>query len=215
MWVAKLRIFNEKNILIQLAKKHDVVLTGYPLSYFKEKGKIYLFVTGNIFGEDKNKRLFLQDFKKDKRIRKAEIKNDFIIAEMEQPLLVEPFYDPEIIHLKPVFVSNTGYQDWEIASWSRDKLAKVVEVSKKIQGKLLKLKQEKISNISVRSIFPELTAKQKKAFEIALKNGYYEFPRKTELKELAKIMKVSLSTYQAHLRKAEKKIMTFSAGYLK
>ncbi len=215
MWVAKLRVFNEKNIFIQLTRKYNITLTGYPLSYFKEKDRLLLFVAGNVFGEDKNKEKALEALKKDERIREIETKKDFLIGLIEQPLFTEPFYDPEIIHVKPVFVSSEGYQDWEIASWNREKLSKVIEVSKKIQGKLLKLRQEKISNISIRSIFPELTSKQKKAFELALKNGYYEFPRKTELKELAKEFGVSISTYQAHLRKAERKIMEFSVSYLK
>jgi len=213
MWAAKLRIFNEKNILIQLAKKYHITLTGYPLSYYKEKGKLYLFISGNIFGDEKNKRACLKAFQKDPRVKKVEIKKDFIISLMEQPLEIEAMYDPEIIHIRPVIVSSEGYQDWEMASWNREKLGKAISVSKKINGKLLKLKQEKISNISIRSILPELTSKQKNAFELALKNKYYEFPRQTELKELAKLMKVSISTYQAHLRKAEKKIMDFSVGY--
>ena len=211
MWVAKLRIFNEKNILIQLAKKHRINLTGYPLSYYKEKGKLYLFVSGNIIGDEKNKKLFLNDLQKE--TKKLEVKKDFLIALMEQPVEIEAVYDPEIIHIKPVFISSEGYQDWEMASWNREKLGKAISVSKQINGKLLKLKQEKISNISTRSMLPEMTSKQKNAFELALRNGYYEFPRHTELKELAKLSRISLSTYQAHLRKAEKKIMAFSVGY--
>ncbi len=54
-----------------------------------------------------------------------------------------------------------------------------------------------------------LPEKQKKAFLLAIENNYYEYPRKIELEKLAKIMKVSLSTYQERLRKAElmKKIL--------
>jgi predicted DNA binding protein len=59
------------------------------------------------------------------------------------------------------------------------------------------------------TLHPELTDKQKTAIELAIKNGYYEYPRKIELKKLAKIMKVSYSTYQAHLRKAEKSLIPF------
>ena len=36
---------------------------------------------------------------------------------------------------------------------------------------------------------------------------YYNFPRKTELKDMAKEAGISLSTFREHLRKAEKKIM--------
>jgi len=54
---------------------------------------------------------------------------------------------------------------------------------------------------------PSLTKGQKRALEIATQNGYYDFPRKSELKNLAAEAGISLSTFREHLRKAEKKIM--------
>ena len=44
---------------------------------------------------------------------------------------------------------------------------------------------------------------------LAIKHSYYDYPRKIELEKLADIMKISYSTYQAHLRKAEKKLLPF------
>ena len=54
---------------------------------------------------------------------------------------------------------------------------------------------------------PFLTKGQKRAIELATQRGYYNFPRKTELKHLAKEAGISLSTFREHLRKAEKKVM--------
>ena len=59
------------------------------------------------------------------------------------------------------------------------------------------------------SVNPHLTVKQKKAFELAVNNGYYEYPRKITLSQLASILGISFSTYQKHLRKAEQKILPF------
>jgi predicted DNA binding protein len=63
--------------------------------------------------------------------------------------------------------------------------------------------------MGVLAVLPKLTNKQKQALDLAMKYDYYEYPRKIKLEKLAKFMKISLSTYQAHLRKAERKILPF------
>jgi predicted DNA binding protein len=47
---------------------------------------------------------------------------------------------------------------------------------------------------------------------IAIKNGYYNFPRKNDLNKLSKIAKVSKQTFQENLRKAENKLIPFLVG---
>ncbi len=59
------------------------------------------------------------------------------------------------------------------------------------------------------SLLPKLTKKQKQALILAVENNYYGYPRKIKLEKLAKIMKISLSTYQFHLAKAEAKLLPF------
>ena len=74
-------------------------------------------------------------------------------------------------------------------------------------AELLKFKKQKIRNISIVGVLPELTDKQKEVLELAIKSGYYDYPRKIELRDLAKQLKISLSTYREHLRIAERKVM--------
>jgi hypothetical protein len=52
--------------------------------------------------------------------------------------------------------------------------------------------------------------KQREAVELAIQHGYYDYPRKVEVQELAKMAKLAFSTYQAHLRKAERKLIPAS-----
>lgn len=54
-----------------------------------------------------------------------------------------------------------------------------------------------------------LTEMQKKIIHAAFEEGYYSFPRKTDLKTLAADMGISTSTAWEHLRKAETKLMNF------
>ena len=61
--------------------------------------------------------------------------------------------------------------------------------------------------LSASGSIPKLTNKQRFAVELAIEKGYYEYPRKISVQELAKISKSPRSTFQEHLRKAESKLM--------
>ncbi|MGE0792732.1 MAG: helix-turn-helix domain-containing protein [Candidatus Woesearchaeota archaeon] len=136
------------------------------------------------------------------------MKHDFIIAVSKQPLHTESVYDPKLIRPAPVFISHEGYHIWEIASWNKKDLTPIINFAKKhYGGEILKLKEEKLSNISFTSILPELSLKQKKALELAVSQGYYDYPKKTDIHKLSKLMKISYSTFQEHLKKAEGKLL--------
>ena len=49
--------------------------------------------------------------------------------------------------------------------------------------------------------------KQKTALDLAIKYGYYNYPRRIGLEELSKEMNISLSTFKQHIRVAKKKVM--------
>ena len=208
MWVLKLKLDSSKQFMGRLAIKHKISMTGYPLSYYKDKNYLYVISAGFIFGEEKNKRAAIREFKKSKETVRFEQEGNFMINITKQPLFTESVYNPEIIRPNPVIINKTGYHIWDLASFNRKALEKVLDFSEKYLGaKVLKFREEKISNISFTSLLPELTDNQKKAMEIAINKGYYNYPKKIKMEELAKKMKISYSTYQAHLKKAESKIL--------
>ena len=87
-------------------------------------------------------------------------------------------------------------------------LASVLKFSEKHLGaKVVYFREEKISNINFTKLLPELTDLQKKAMGVAIGNGYYDYPKKVKMEKLAELMGISYSTYQAHLKKAEGKIL--------
>ncbi len=211
MWVAKLQIDSEDKLLGSRTKKFRVVLAGYPVSSYEKGVNLYLFIAGFLTGKEKNKIEFINDLRKDKRVLNLENKGDFIIGQIKQPPEAKILYRPNIIHLEPVIIDERGYTNWTIGSWDKKALIDLIKVIKKIfkNCKLIHIKERKITSFSIVSIRPELTEKQEKAVELAIKNSYYDYPRKIELKRLAKLMRLSYSTYQAHLRKAEKKLIHF------
>jgi len=108
-------------------------------------------------------------------------------------------------------MDEKGNEIWEVGTWEKKDLTKFIEViEKKYEGEILNIAEKKITNISLISINPELSPKQKQAMEIAIEKGYYEYPRQIGLKELSKLVNCSYSTYQNHLRKAERKIIPFA-----
>ncbi len=208
MWRMILKLEAKKQFLGGLSLKHKVSFYGYPLSYWKDKKNLYLVVAGIVVGEEKNKSALFAEIKKLKEILNVERSKDFAILITKQPLFSEPVYDPRIIRPNPVQINKEGYHIWDLASFDRHVLEKVWLFAKKhLNANLLTLKEEKISNISFTRILPELTGKQKTAMEYALNNGYYNYPKKINMERLAKMMKISYSTYQAHLKKAESKII--------
>ena len=212
MWVAKFRLFSEESIYGQRVKKFNVDIYGYTLSHYPFKNKMRFISSGFLQGNPANKKAFLKDIRRDKRVIKLEKRDDFIVILTEEKIErdLKPFYDPAIIKIKPVLIDNKGFEHWEVASWERSSIEKLIVVAKKRKYfELLSIKKQKLSNIYVSNIYPTLSKGQKQAMETAIKNNYYDFPRETDLRKLAKLSGVSLSTFREHLRKAEKKIMPF------
>ncbi len=214
MWVAKFKLKDEQDIYSPLCEKYKIDFFAYPITNFKKNGKINLIVAGDIYGEEKDKKKYLRELKKDKRVKSMERIGDFILIHAIHPISRETiteitiFYNPQYIIINPVHVSKDGLEYWEVGCLDRKELMKIINAAEKhYNGKLFSIKEEKISSVSIVNIFPNLTKKQKESIEIAYKNKYYNYPRKLTIKKLAKIVNKSYSTFQEHLRKAEKKII--------
>ncbi|MBI3334087.1 helix-turn-helix domain-containing protein [Candidatus Pacearchaeota archaeon] len=76
------------------------------------------------------------------------------------------------------------------------------------------LKKSDLKEIYFPKVVPELPEKQRQAFRLALKHGYYRWPREADLGKLAQEAGVSVSTFQEHLRKAEARLLPFFAEHI-
>ncbi len=210
MWVAKFKIDGSKALIGSVAKKSGASFYGYPISTRQTLDGIYVYCIGFLSGNEKNKENFIREIKKHPRTIYVEREGNFILSQIKESLQHTSGYNPHLVHLEPVTIKEDGTEYWTLGSWNRNYLTKFIDsLENTHKAKLLKIFQKKITNLSFLSIQPELTDKQKNAMELAIKNNYYNYPRKITIKDLAKMHGIAFSTFQAHLRKAEQKLLPF------
>ena len=218
MWVLKIKGREKGNIYEERAIKFKVRIYFYSHNYYEEKDKIFFVGSGLVEGTQENKISFFKDLKADKRVNHLEENKDYFICIYQESKksirgnALRASYNPRIIFLKPAVIDTDGWEEWEIASTKKEYLIYLIDESEKLKNfeyKILQFKQKKIDNLMIYSSAPNLTDKQKNALMLAIEEGYYGYPRKTTLERLAKASKISLSTFQFHLAKAEAKLMPF------
>ncbi len=96
-----------------------------------------------------------------------------------------------------------GVEQYHVVGESADKLGAAVDALKRMGY----VKIQRIGDYAAAVTDDALTRKQKDAFDLAVAYGYYSWPRRVTLEELAKTSGISRKVYQDHLRKAESKLM--------
>jgi len=216
MWVAKIRLRHDC-IIGNRCKKFKVLLQSYDLNEEKKGSKVLTSSLHQMIGDKKDIDRFVSDLKKDKNTEYVKTnENTLFLVESTKDKPVSQF-SRRIFFVKPVVIDILGYEHWEMASHQKEELMKFIKKVKPIceEFKLLSIKNTKLKDIYFPKVLPRLTDLQKRALELAIENGYYEAPKKTSLRELAKLMKISLATYQKHLQRAESKVIPDILSYLK
>jgi len=220
MWVAKFKLRDDEDIYSPLCQRYNIEFFAVPYTNFIKISKINLLVGGIISGSEENKNGFIEEVKKDKRIKNIERYHDYIFIHAQHPISRESraeiriFYNPQFLRVKPVHVASDGWEHWEVACLDRNELNKLVRAAVKYyHGELFSMKNEKIKQVSSLEMTFDLTEKQLETLKIAFKEGYYTYPRKLTIPKLAKSIGKSYSTFQEHLRKAENKLIGYFLKY--
>ena len=220
MWNLKFKVKNADVAYTPLTEKYKIIDYMYPVDKFKKRNKILILSIHVLEGDEKEIKKFSIELKKHKKVIEFEKEENRIVALIaEEEKFYELLYNPELYMPSPVVIKE-GWEYWNIASWNREILERLITEIEKWDKKLhdftlLQLNKVDLKEIYFPKILPILPEKQKRAFEIAINNNYYKFPRKINLIKLAKILKVSPQTFHEHLRKAEAKLLPFFAGKLK
>lgn len=216
MWVAKIRLRHDC-IIGNRCRKFNVMMQSLDLNEEKKNGKVLTSSIHQLIGDESNIKKFISDLKKDKRTKYLEFNSEtlFLVETAKKKPVSE--FSKKMFFVKPMLLDNNGYENWEIASHKKEELMNFIKKVKPLvdEFELLSLKNTPLQNIYFPKVMPKLTGLQKKALELAIKEGYYETPKKTNLRALAKLSKISLATYQKHLQKAESKIIPDVLSFLK
>lgn len=219
MWITKLKLMHKDCPIVTRCKKFKLVVLSYPSTWYQKKGLKYATTTCYFASNDeRQKKKFLNDLRKDKRITESEVSGDMFTYEInlgKEGEHVMLYHTKQIFFVKPVINHYDGHEYWEVASWKRPVLEKFIKDLRSHMDtcKILKIENSPISDIYFPNVMPKLSEKQKKALDLAYKHGYYSYPRKIKLEQLAKIAKIGTSTFQEHLRKAEIKLLPVIIDY--
>lgn len=214
MWNLKFKVLNKDSVYTLLTKKYRVIDYLYPVDNYKKGKNIYILGIHHLEGEESQIKEFISELKRNKKVKEIEVNGKEVITLIaEEESFYELLFAAELYHTSPVFIKE-GYEEWSISSFNRSLLENLTKEIEKWKDKfsefeLKSLSKNRLDEIYFPKIRPNLPEKQKKAFELALKRGYYSFPRKANLGDLSKEMKVSVATYHENLRKAEAKLLPF------
>jgi len=179
------------------------------------KGKwVYTSAIQHLKGEGKNIKKYIKYLKNHKNLVKIEVYGDIIFIQIKHKkdlTVYRAIYDPIFIYPAPAYLSKDGFEIIEVACWDKRPIMELIsslEQNKTTEHfEILSLVEKKTDDIYVARLLPPLPRKQKEAIKLAFQSGYYNFPRKIDLNELAKIAKVSKPTFRENLRKAEAKLI--------
>ena len=214
MWICKLQWRHDCTVGNR-CREFNVRSISLPLDIYTEKGYNYYTHFDVLYGKEESIKGFIQSLKDDKDVINVEVSRHSVFFVVRIPVkrkIPTPYYDKRVFNIRPLVVDENGDEHWEIASWKKEHINAFIEhIKKTIKGleyfKVLKIVEQKIDAVYFPESLPDLTKKQLQSLDIASKNGYYGYPRKAELDEMAKIAGVSLSTFREHLRIAEAKVI--------
>ena len=216
MWIAKIKLKHDC-IIGNRCEKFGVILQSYDLNEEKKGNNVITSSMHQMIGDKHSINNFIKDLKKDKKTEYIEVnENTLFLIESSKNKPVSQF-TRKMFFVKPVVIDTSGYENWEIASHKKEELNRFIEKVEPLceEFELLSIKETKLNKVYFPKVLPQLTDLQKRALEIAIRHGYYQAPKKIGLRKLAKLMNISLATYQKHLQKAESKVMPDILSYLK
>ena len=213
MWITKLKLKHADCPIVNRCEKFNLIVLSYPSTWYEKNGKKFATTTCYFQSTDeKQKKKFIEDLKADRRISNLEVSGDIFTYEInldKEGEHVMLYHIKKIIFVKPTVNHYDGFEYWEVASWKREELENFIKALKGHMDvcEILKIENSPLTDVYFPNVMPKLSSHQKTALELAYRNGYYSYPRKITLEQLAKIAKIGVSTFQEHLRKAELKLL--------
>lgn len=214
MWVLKYEYKHRDCLYTEKSNELGVRVSTFPLNHFSKNHNFYLTAIHTIDGKQGNVKKYLSYLKKTAR-HSEQITENVIFTQVKVSKNIgyyKSFYNQETIYSTPIIHEN-GKERIQIASWNRAVLSNILTLLQKNKNtlflKVLSLKEDKLKDVFLLKAVPKLTLKQRMAFELALENGYYNYPRNVDLGGLSKLMKTSKSNFHEIIRRAESNLFSY------
>ncbi|MBU1197140.1 helix-turn-helix domain-containing protein [Candidatus Micrarchaeota archaeon] len=207
MWVAKFKAWHDSQWL-QKTKNLEARARVHYLNIFKEGNKRFIMKVMLVEGKDKEQ--LIQCTLDESRCHSIEVAGDQVFYYLEESEgFSNMLLDHRVFFVGPVIMEG-GQEHWTVASHQKKDLTELHKSLKRLPYRatleLVSLKKE-TPHFFVSTAMSKLTELERRTMEMARNHGYFEHPRQTNAKELAKMLKVPRSTLTERLRKAEAKLI--------
>lgn len=208
-----MKFWHKDSAVIPLSEKYDLTILAFPLNRFEKKGTMIITSGHILLGKESDKQAYIKEITANKRYENVEVEGSLVVYSIRAKKgssHLQMYLSPEVIFVKPIVVKPDGFEYFEVGALEKKVLTEFLDIAQK-WGKveMQRISKEKVRDLYVPHVMPDLTEKQLQAITLAYKNGFYVYPRQTEIKRLAKIAGLSPSTFQEHLHKAEHKLIPF------
>lgn len=214
MWYLKFKYKHRDCIYSPKLKELGLSVHFYFLGFYEKGDYNYTTALQHILGDKMQIKKYISYMKNHPKIVNIEVYGDVILTVAKHRKEIELYsrgYDQMFLHPSPAYVSKDGFEIIEIAFWNRKPLQDFIKTLERNKTtthfEILRFEEKQVEDVYVSKLLLKLPKMQEKAITLAFQNGYYDFPRKTDLNKLAKIAKVSKPTFRENLRKAEAKIL--------
>ena len=208
-----MKFWHEGSAIIPLAQKYKLTFLTFPMNRFSKGKDIFLTMAHIVIGNEESKKAYIDEISKNPKYENLEYEGNLVIYTLRAKKgasHMQMYLRPELIFVKPIVIKPDGFEHLEVAALDKKVLTDFLGIAQKwVKIEVQKISKEKVRDLYIPHVMPDITEKQKKAIALAYRNGYYEVPKQIDVQRLAKIAKLSPSTYQEHLRKAEQKLIPF------
>ena len=121
MWSAKIKYKHKNCVTMPKIIKHKLTAYATPGNSFSKNGAIYSTGFLMLVGEEKNKKAFIKELKKDSRVIKVEVNHDLVMfVEKRSEREYAVFRSTEIMTSKPIYCNPAdGFEYWNICAWNK------------------------------------------------------------------------------------------------
>lgn len=211
MWVAEFKVWHTGSAAREVSKKYRVTLEVHYLNVFIKNKKEFVTAVAVIQGPgaEAATRVFVDGVKRQgaRNIQREGNQLFFIVPTVKQ--FHSSVLNANVFFIKPQVIRD-GFAFWTVAAWEKKHLTALYNAIQRLPKKqasieLLSLKEQN-APLFASSLLGLLTDKQRHAFELACREGYYAYPRRISLEALAKKAGLAYTTFKDRLRGAEEQL---------